>query len=158
MTEQFANPAAPGESVDWQGLSGSLLLIEPTELVQGINTVHGVSNAVRANVTVIDGPQAGQRNEDALIFPKVLQSQVRGKIGQKVLGRLGQGVAKPGMSAPWMLHPATPDDIARANASVGSGQHQQRPATGTPGQGWGQQPPQQGSVSQPGPTSAQPPF
>ncbi|KQP24315.1 hypothetical protein [Aeromicrobium sp. Leaf272] len=48
----------------------------------------------------------------------MLQSQLRGSVGQKVLGRLGQGNAKPGQSAPWLLNEATADDVAKAEQWV----------------------------------------
>jgi hypothetical protein len=41
-------------------------------------------------------------------------------IGQKVLGRLGQGQGKPGQSAPWLLNEATAEDITKAEAWVPS--------------------------------------
>ena len=43
--------------------------------------------------------------------PKVLAVQLRPRIGQKVLGRLGQGQAKPGQDAPWVLAEATESDV-----------------------------------------------
>jgi len=110
---QFAAPAA-ASGIEWSELNGSLLIVEPTEVVKDINTNFGVTDAVRANVTVLDGPLG--KYEDTLIFPRVLQSQLSSRIGQKVLGRLGQGTAKPGQSPPWMLAPATPEDEQKAIA------------------------------------------
>ena len=48
--------------------------------------------------------------DGVLVFPRVLQSQLKPKVGQMVLGRLGQGTAKPGQSAPWMLTEPTDAD------------------------------------------------
>lgn len=96
--------------MDLKTLNGSLLLIEPAAVEEEISTVHGTSSAIRADVSVLDGDSKGEVYEDALIFPKVLQGQLRPRIGQKVLGRLGQGVAKPGQSAPWTLNEATDQD------------------------------------------------
>lgn len=110
MSNPFAAPAASA-GITWADLDGLLLLIEPLSEEHGIPTVHGEAKAVRANVTVLDGPAAGERHDDTLIFPKILQSQVRPKIGEKVLGRLGQGNKKPGQSAPWILQEATPADV-----------------------------------------------
>ena len=115
---QFAAPAAPGEGVNWQALKGHLLLIQPQGIETDIPTVHGAATAVRANITVLDGPDAGTTTEDALIFPRVMQGQVKSRIGQLVLGRLTQGVAKPGQTAPWLLAEATQDDIAVADAHM----------------------------------------
>lgn len=116
MSDQFAAPAAPGSGITWADHNGQLLLIEPIAVKTGIQTSFGPSDAVAANVTVLDGPQAGTEFPDTLIFPKILQSQVAGRVGQKVLGRLGQGVAKPGQSAPWMLSEASEADRQVATA------------------------------------------
>jgi hypothetical protein len=107
---QFAAPATPS-GIDWSDLNGRLLIIEPAELVNDITTNFGPTSAVRATITVIDGDKTGETYDDTLVFPKVLQSQLKSKLGEKVLGRLGQGVAKPGQSPPWVLHEATPDDV-----------------------------------------------
>lgn len=116
MSDQFATPSAPSQGIDWKDHNGSLLIIDVHGVKTGIQTVHGLSDAVSATVTVADGPAAGKVYTDTLIFPKILQSQTSSKVGTKVLGRLGQGVAKPGQSAPWMLNPATPQDIAQAGS------------------------------------------
>lgn len=153
MTDEFATPAQPG-GVDWQPLMGSLLLIEPMSNETGIATVHGPANAVRASVAVLDGAHAGTTHEDALVFPKVLQGQLRTRIGQKVLGRLSQGLAKAGQTAPWLLQEATPADIDVARRWLaqqkprGLAQPAAPPSTQVPGQ-WAQQP---------ATSPAQPPF
>lgn len=114
MTEQYATPSTPS-GLDLKELNGSLLLVEVLGVEHDIQTVHGAASAIRANVTVLDGPQADSENEDVLVFPRVLQSQLRSKVGQKVLGRLGQGQAKPGQTAPWTLAAATAEDVTKAN-------------------------------------------
>lgn len=106
---QFAAPATP-TGIEWASLNGALLLIEPVEVVTGINTNFGTTDAVRASVTVLDGDHKDDQYPDTLVFPKVLQSQLNSRVGQKVLGRLAQGTAKPGQSPPWMLNPGTPAD------------------------------------------------
>jgi hypothetical protein len=113
---QFSQPAAATGGIDWNTLNGTLLIVQPTELVKDIKTVQGVRDAVRATITVVDGPHAGETHDDTLVFPKVLQSQLRSRIGQNVLGRLGQGQAKPGQSPPWTLNPGTPQDEQAALA------------------------------------------
>lgn len=118
----FAAPAAPSGGLDFQALNTKLLLVEVLAVEDHVPTVHTKpgekSPAVRANVTVLDGDPAGETFEDTLIFPKILQSQIRAKVGQKVLGRLTQGQAKPGQSAPWVLAEATPADVSVAEAWV----------------------------------------
>lgn len=102
----FADPST-ASGIDWKELHGSLLLIKPTAQEVGIKTVHGDSNAIRADISVLDGDKEGTEYEDTLVFPKVLQSQLKPRIGQMVLGRLGQGHKKPGQSPPWTLSTAT---------------------------------------------------
>lgn len=114
----FEQPAAPGGGIEWATHKGALLLVEPTSFESGVNTKFGVNDAVKANVHVIEGPGAGESYEDTLIFPKLLVSQTKSMVGRKVLGRLGQGDAKSGQSAPWLLLEASPEDIKKAEAWV----------------------------------------
>lgn len=114
MSDQFNDPQAPGQGIDWKAYNGNLLIVDVHGVKTGIATVHGLSDAVSATVTIADGPETGRVYADTLIFPKILQSQTSSKVGSKILGRLGQGVAKPGQSAPWMLNPATDADKAQA--------------------------------------------
>ena len=64
-----------------------------------------------------------------LFFNVALKNALKAKIGQKVLARIGQGTAKPGKSAPWILLDATADAtaVAKANAFISSA-----PAQATP--------------------------
>jgi hypothetical protein len=110
-TSPFAAPSAPGSGIKWDDVNGCLLLITPLALEQGIATTFGPADAVRADVAILDGPTAGTEHLDTLVFPKVLSGQLTRHIGTQVLGRLGQGVAKPGQSAPWVLAEATPADV-----------------------------------------------
>lgn len=110
MTSPFAAPAAAGGGVDFDDLNGRLLLISPYAVEAGIKTSFGEKEAIRADVAVLDGPDAGETHTDTLIFPKVLIGQLRPKINQKVIGRLGQGQAKPGQKPPWILTEATEAD------------------------------------------------
>ena len=115
MSEMFADPAS-AVGINWTDLNGSLLLFTVKSQEHGIETAYGSSDAVRADVTVIDGDLAGTEYGDTLVFPKVLQSQLRPAIGGKVVGRLGQGEAKKGQSAPWKLAAATDDEKKAAQA------------------------------------------
>ena len=113
---EFISAGAPVSSdrLDWNTAKGSLMVVEPTSIEVGVQTVHGPSDAVKADVHVITGPGTSDDFEGVLIFPKVLQAQLRGQIGQKVVGRLNQGKAEAGKSAPWVLDAATADDLAKA--------------------------------------------
>ena len=117
MTEAFASPAT-ASGIDWKALNGALLLITPLSVEDGIKTVHGDASAVRADVVALDGAEKGEEYPDTLIFPKVLQGQLRSRVGSKVLGRLGQGNAKPGQSPPWILAEATAEDTNIGKAYI----------------------------------------
>jgi len=118
----FASPSAPGAGIQWADHKGALLLIEPHSLEEGIKTAFGDADAVQADIYVLDGAGQGEEYPDSLIFPKILASQTKSQIGKKVLGRLGQGTAKPGQSAPWLLEEATAEDIAVAEKWVAARQ------------------------------------
>ena len=112
----YADPSTP-PGVDLKSLLGSLLLITVHEHLTGekaVTTSFGPAEPIRADVAVLDGPNKGEVSADALIFPRMLIGQLRPNVWRKVLGRLGQGPAKPGQSAPWILLPSTDDDKATA--------------------------------------------
>lgn len=114
----FATPSAPGGGIAFKDHLGALLLIDVLGVERDVKTVHGTTDATSANVNVIDGPGEGESYEDTLIFPKLLHSQTKKHIGEKVLGRLGQGEKKSGQDPPWILNEATAEDIAKAETWV----------------------------------------
>ena len=116
-TDEFKAPSST-VGVDWSTLKGSLLIVKPHSLELAIKTTYGDSDAVRADVIVLDGDEAETVYLDTLIFPKVLQSQVKSSMGGMVLGRLGQGVKKAGQSPPWTLSEATEADKVAARAYI----------------------------------------
>lgn len=125
----FAAPSNnTGESVKVADLAGHLLIITPTEYKTGIQTVHGLAEAVEVEVIDLDTKQT---HSSLLWFNVALRNALKNKIGQKVLARIGQGAAKPGKSAPWILVDATGDAnaIATANAYLTSAP---APAISTP--------------------------
>ncbi len=110
MTD-YAPPSSGGDNLPLADLLGALLRIEVSEALTDMQTSFGPANPIRANVAVLDGDKKAEEYEDALIFPRVLASQLRPNVGKVVLGRLGKGTAKPGQSAPWMLSAPTTDEI-----------------------------------------------
>ena len=113
----FAAPSNASESVKVADLAGHLLIITPTEYKTGIQTVHGLAEAVEDEVVDLDTKQT---YGSVLWFNVALRNALKNKIGQKVLARIGQGAAKPGKSAPWILVDATGDAnaVALANAHL----------------------------------------
>jgi hypothetical protein len=122
MCNMFATPAAPGAGIKWESVKGSLLLIDVKGFQAGIQTAYGTSDAVEADIHVIDGNGKGESYEQTLIFPKLLISQTKSAVGQRVLGRLGQGQAKSGQSAPWLLEEASAADVQLAEQWVKNNQ------------------------------------
>jgi hypothetical protein len=125
MTDMFSAPAST-QGINLDSAKGHLLLIEPLSQEQGVQTVHGPADPIRANVVDLD---TEERFEDILVFPRVLISQLKPRIGGKVLGRLGRGTAKPGQSAPWVLQEFSSEDATRAKAYI---EKQQNPAFSAP--------------------------
>lgn len=117
MTE-FASPGTASGGLDLKTLNGRLLLVVVHSHEHGVKTSFGEKDPIRAAVTVLDGPEEGETFKDTLIFPSVLIGQLRSRVGQKVLGRLGQGQAKSGQNAPWLLNEATDADVEVGKAWV----------------------------------------
>lgn len=114
----FSAPSSSTESVKVADLAGFLLIIEPIEYKVGIQTVHGETDAIEVNLVDLD---SNKTYNNVLFFNVALKNALKAKVGQKVLARIGQGVAKPGKSAPWILNDATGDAaaVAKANAFIG---------------------------------------
>ena len=125
----FASPAQAG-GYDLEAGLGHLVVVTPLEYLEAVETVHGPSPAIRANILDVDDEEMS--TEDALIFPKVLVGALRSRIGQKVLGVISQGQAKPGKNAPWVLNDASTDAaaVARAQAALLAAQKVTSPARG----------------------------
>ncbi len=115
----FSAPSSNTESVKVADLNGHLLILEALEYKTGISTVHGDADAIEVRINDLD---TGQSHESVLFFNVALKNALKTKIGQKVLARIGQGTAKPGKSAPWILVDATgdADAVAKANAFIAS--------------------------------------
>lgn len=98
---QFAAPStSAGGILKPADLEGHLLVVEPEEFIENMPTSMGTSDAIRVTVhDITDGVSA----DGVLWFNKVLTRNLRDRIGQKVLAVMGQGTARPGQSAPWIL-------------------------------------------------------
>ena len=109
MSDPFETPGH-ADKIEWSDVNGNLLLFTVHSIERQITTVHGISDAVKCQVVILDGDTAGNVLNDILVFPRVLQSQLSGRIGKMVLGRLGQGTKTPGKDAPWQLADPTDKD------------------------------------------------
>lgn len=115
----FAAPSNATETVKVADLANHLLIISPVEYKTGIPTVHGDAEAIEVNIVDLD---TNKEHSSLLWFNVALRNALKTKTGQKVLARIGQGAAKPGKSAPWILIDATGDAaaVAKANAYLGA--------------------------------------
>jgi len=112
----FVSPsAASGDSIKPADVEGHLLVVEPIEYIASMATSFGDTDAVRINVHDIN---AQATYESVLWFSGGLVGSLKGRVGQKVLGTMGKGTAKPGMSAPWILQDASGNDKAVAAATA----------------------------------------
>ena len=115
----FSPPSMNESGPKVADLAGQLLIITPTDYKVGIKTIHGDAEAVEVSLVNLD---TNKTYDSVLFFNVALRSALKQKIGQKVLARIGQGTAKPGKSAPWILLDATTDAaaLAKANAYLGA--------------------------------------
>jgi hypothetical protein len=114
----FQQPSQ-GDQVKVAELLGSLVLIWAREYREDIQTTFGPSDAIAADVHVLDGPKGGEKFENTLIFQRALIGSLRSAIGgDPVLGRIGQGVGKPGQSPPFILQPYNQADAAVATGYI----------------------------------------
>jgi len=112
----FVSPsAANGDTIKPADVEGHLLVVEPIEYIASMATSFGDTDAVRINVHDIN---AQATYESVLWFSGGLVGSLKGRVGQKVLGTMGKGTAKPGMSAPWILQDASGNDKAVAAATT----------------------------------------
>ena len=117
-----------GDQVKVAELLGCLVLVYARELREDVATTYGPSDAIVVDIHVLDGGKGGEKFENTMLFQKALIGSLRSAIGgEPVLGRVGQGVNKPGQSAPYILQPFTDADAALATGYI------QRMASPVPG-------------------------
>ena len=152
--------------------SGALLLIYATEFKAQVKTTNGLTDMVQADIVILDAPGPdGQPTvlHNSGLFSVALVNQTKNAVGgSPVLGRLSQGQAKPGQSAPWLLADPTDADCAQAQQYINTHPRssftqpppQQQPPAAPPQQqapgGYGPPPVQQGGWGAP-PPQQQPP-
>ena len=120
MSNPFTAPTQGGASVKPADLQGHLLIIKPVSYKTGILTSLGEAEAIEVDLVDLD---TNEEHTSVLFFNVALRSALKPNIGKSVLARLGQGVAKPGKSAPWILIDATADEeaVAKATAYLANG-------------------------------------
>lgn len=77
---------------------------------------NGESEFIIADITIVEGPNAGEEFVDAWLFGRVLFGQLKRKIGRTFVGRIVKGQAQRGKSAPWQLDPVDAETTQQAVA------------------------------------------
>ena len=114
----FQQPSQ-GDQVKVAELVGCLVLVWVKEFREDITTTFGPSDAVIVDMHVLDGTKGGEKFENTMLFQKALIGSLKPAIGgEPVLGRVGQGVSKPGQSPPYILQPFTDADAAVATGYI----------------------------------------
>jgi hypothetical protein len=149
MTAPFDRPdSGGGDQFVNADHVGALLVIQPKEAIRGLETSNGAADVIVADVFVIGPPGViTEEFHDTYLFGKVLQGQLKRKIGRTVLGVLnGQpGVKVGGQNVPYTLGDPSPQQeqaAIRAMSSRPDPVQQETPASRQqPAQDpWGQQP------------------
>lgn len=116
----FVSPSSSEIGPKPADLQGHLLIITPTAYKIGITTSLGEAEAIECDVVDLD---TNDEHFSVLFFNVALRSALKPNIGSQVLARIGQGIAKPGKSAPWILLDATTDaaDVKKATDYIANG-------------------------------------
>ena len=89
----------------------ALMAFEVLGLEKDVQTDYGTSDAIKANVYVLDGEGKGEEYTNTLLFGGMVIPQLQPRIGQLVLGRWTQGTPKKAsQDPPWIIAEPTDDD------------------------------------------------
>lgn len=116
MNDQFSDPGTSGDHFSTRDHEGALLLVKVTGMEHGIETDYGVKDAVKADVTRLDG-DAAQEFPNALLFSAGLVRVLQGQVGNMILGRLVKVTTKKGRTT-WDLTAASEADKATARTYI----------------------------------------
>lgn len=110
------DPKGPSDGAKIADMVGEHLLVTPTAIRRDMKTSQGVSDAIVADIVVLDlkKPKKSEEHKDALIFQSVLVGTLREKVGVgRVAAKLIKGEARNGNSAPYLFEKS---DEAKAAA------------------------------------------
>lgn len=94
-----------------------LVIYTPKEYQKDVPTTFGDKDAVLADVACVD---CEEEWNDALAFQGRIISVTKNRIGELVLGRIGQVATRPGQNPAWVLSPFSDEDAERAIDFVNS--------------------------------------
>lgn len=126
MTEMLDDdlvPASSGDQFKFSDHVGSLIIARIYSHETGIITKASdePSEALRADVDVIDGPNAGAHFADTLLFGRAIVARNKSKVGKRIVGRVAQGAKQPGRTAAWILDEPNDADFAKARSFASGG-------------------------------------
>ena len=119
VQDPFSGPGESGPGITT--FEGHLLLVTPTEYIDEMTTAYGDTDAVVADMVVLDGPELEEEGvpeefPETYIFQNRLIAQTKRKVNRgMILGRLGKKKAeKKGYSDAWSLEDPDEDDKQKA--------------------------------------------
>lgn len=117
--DPFGQPAGPSSGEKITDMLGCLLLVKPTEYIEEMSTTSGDTDAVRADIAILDNTEEpGRIAKGVLIFQQVLKRDLRTIMDSPhpyLLGRLDRGQAKGNKSAPYIFVKFTEEEEALAH-------------------------------------------
>ncbi len=90
-----------------------LVIYAPKSYEKDVMTSFGEKDAVRADVVCVD---CQEEFVDTLVFQGRIIGVTKNKVGELVLGRVGQVATRPGQNPAWILAPFSDADADRAIA------------------------------------------
>src|SRR4029453_15671105 len=123
MDDEWGRPTeVTGEYARPSDLKGHLLIVYPVGYVDEIQTQYGPSDAIVVDVVDLDDKDdqgaPGKVYRRSTFFQNLLIGSLKSQIGTKVLGVMGQSVAKPGRNPGVIIVEISRDPIARERASA----------------------------------------
>jgi hypothetical protein len=123
MDDEWGRPTeVTGEYARPSDLKGHLLIVYPIGYVDEIQTQYGPSDAIIVDVVDLDDKDeqglAGKVYRRSTFFQNLLIGSLKSQIGTKVLGVMGQSVAKQGRNPGWIIVDMSGDPTARERASA----------------------------------------
>lgn len=127
MTEEFGRIVEGGEFVKPAQLNGHLVIIYPLGYIPFIQTKFSGQGNKPSDGIAVDVVDLDDKNENGLpgkvyrnsnFMQAQMIASLKSQIGNKVLGTVGQGVARNGMNPPWVIVDMSADPTARERASA----------------------------------------
>lgn len=127
MTDEWGRVVEGGEFVKPSQLNGHLVIVYPIGYIPFIQTKFSGQSGKPSDGIAVDVVDLDDKDEQGLpgkVYrnSNFMQAQLIGalktQIGSKVLGVIGQGVARNGMNPPWVIVDMSGDPMARERASA----------------------------------------